>query len=194
MEYLNRLSVFVYLGPWQSQIVYVNNVTHGVNLGPCGISVISGRVWDWVMKVNHVGAKCPYDQSPRKPWTPKSRWVSLVSNSLCVLLLIIARIMHYPYDFTGRGQLEVLCLVSPGLSPLLILLCILLPNLTLTVTQHLYCILWALLANHRTWRWSWWPQQQKGGPVNLSGYSLRSLLGWGIETLTRVGGVTCGLQ
>lgn len=46
LEYLSHLNVFVYLGPWQSQIVYVNNVIHGVNLGPCGISVISGRVGD----------------------------------------------------------------------------------------------------------------------------------------------------
>ena len=128
------------MGPRQSQIVCVNNVIHDVNLGPCGISVISERVGDWVMKVNHVDAKCPYDQSPRTPWTPKPRWVSLVGNSLCVLLFIIAKIMHYPSDFTGRGQLEVCAwsLLDSALCWYYSVSCCWI-KLWLWV-QHLYCI------------------------------------------------------
>lgn len=155
LEYLGHLSVFVYLGPRQSQIVCVNSVIHGMNLGPCGISVISERVGDWVMKVNYVDAKCPYDQSPRTPWTPKPRWVSLVGNSLCVLLFIIAKIMHYPSDFTGRGHWKFV----PGLSwtlPFADTTLYPVAELNCDCEYSIFTALWALLANRRTWRWSWW--------------------------------------
>lgn len=127
LEYLGHLSVFVYLGPRQSQIVCVNSVIHGMNLGPCGISVISERVGDWVMKVNYVDAKCPYDQSPRTPWTPKPRWVLWLAivYACCYSSLLKLCTIHLTSLGEDTGSL---CLVSPGLSPLLILLCILLLN------------------------------------------------------------------
>lgn len=46
----------------------------------------------------------PIRSIPQNTLDTKAQVSSLVGNSLCVLLFIIAKIMHYPSDFTGRGH------------------------------------------------------------------------------------------